>query len=90
MRSGIVRGRASAGTGLPGPRKQGATGRGNASKALRHRNYRLFLAGEIVSDTGTWMQRVAEDRIVLERHVCLIAALLGVLIAVDIPTRQAS
>ncbi|MFD9305172.1 MFS transporter [Streptomyces sp. NPDC060048] len=140
-------------TSLPGPRKREGAGRGNASKALRHRNYRLFLAGEVVSDTGTWMQRVAEDWIVLELtgstfavgitmalqsvplllfglwggliadrlpkrgvllatqslmgalsgvlallaftgdirvwHVYLIAALLGVLIAVDIPTRQA-
>src|SRR5947207_15137363 len=27
--------------------------------ALRHRNYRLFLAGQIVSTVGTWMQTVA-------------------------------
>jgi MFS family permease len=28
-------------------------------RALRHRNFRLFLAGQIVSLTGTWMQQVA-------------------------------
>src|SRR5256712_7768383 len=27
--------------------------------ALRHRNYRLFLVGQIVSTVGTWMQTVA-------------------------------
>ncbi|HEY3084471.1 MAG TPA: MFS transporter [Candidatus Dormibacteraeota bacterium] len=27
--------------------------------ALRHRNYRLFIAGQIVSTIGTWMQSVA-------------------------------
>src|SRR5256885_16922395 len=27
--------------------------------ALRHRNYRLFLFGQIVSTVGTWMQTVA-------------------------------
>jgi MFS family permease len=27
--------------------------------ALRHRNYRLFIAGQIVSTTGTWMQTIA-------------------------------
>jgi len=27
--------------------------------ALRHRNYRLFIAGQVVSTTGTWMQTVA-------------------------------
>lgn len=28
-------------------------------RALRHRNFRLFLGGQIVSLTGTWMQQVA-------------------------------
>ncbi len=27
--------------------------------ALRHRNYRLFIAGQVVSTVGTWMQTVA-------------------------------
>lgn len=34
--------------------------------ALRVRNYRLFFAGQIVSNTGTWMQRIAQDWLVLE------------------------
>ncbi len=33
--------------------------------SLRIRNYRLFAAGQIVSNTGTWMQRVAQDWLVL-------------------------
>ena len=28
-------------------------------RALRHRNFRLFLGGQVVSLTGTWMQQVA-------------------------------
>jgi hypothetical protein len=28
-------------------------------RALRHRNFRLFLGGQLVSITGTWMQQVA-------------------------------
>ena len=28
-------------------------------RALRHRNYRLYLAGQAVSVTGTWMQQIA-------------------------------
>ena len=28
-------------------------------RALRHRNYRLYAAGQIVSLTGTWMQQIA-------------------------------
>jgi len=34
--------------------------------ALRIRNYRLFALGSLVSNTGTWMQRVAQDWLVLE------------------------
>jgi MFS family permease len=34
--------------------------------SLRHRNYRLFFSGQIVSVTGTWMQNVAMAWLVLE------------------------
>src|SRR5699024_7805014 len=34
--------------------------------SLRIRNYRLFLSGQVVSNIGTWMQRVAQDWLVLE------------------------
>ncbi len=34
--------------------------------ALRHRNFRLFLAGQFVSLTGTWMQTVAQGWLVLQ------------------------
>jgi MFS family permease len=34
--------------------------------ALRVRNYRLFISGQIVSNVGTWMQRIAQDWLVLE------------------------
>jgi MFS family permease len=33
--------------------------------ALRVRNFRLFVTGQLVSNTGTWMQRVAQDWLVL-------------------------
>jgi MFS family permease len=33
--------------------------------ALRIRNYRLFATGTLISNTGTWMQRVAQDWLVL-------------------------
>ncbi|HLY18769.1 MAG TPA: MFS transporter [Bryobacteraceae bacterium] len=36
------------------------TGLAQAFRALRHRNFRLFLAGQIVSLVGTWMQNVAQ------------------------------
>ncbi len=34
--------------------------------ALRVRNYRLFFAGQAVSNAGTWMQRIAQDWLVLQ------------------------
>jgi MFS family permease len=34
--------------------------------ALRHRNYRLFLSGQIISTVGTWMQSVAMPWLALE------------------------
>ena len=37
-------------------------------RALRIRNYRLYAAGGVVSNTGTWMQRVAQDWLVLQLH----------------------
>src|SRR5829696_1940185 len=39
---------------------------GGMFRSLRARNYRLFAAGQVVSLTGTWMQRVAQDWLVLE------------------------
>jgi MFS family permease len=34
-------------------------------RALNHTNYRLWASGAIVSNTGTWMQRIAQDWLVL-------------------------
>ncbi len=35
-------------------------------EALRVRNFRLYSMGGVISNTGTWMQRVAQDWLVLE------------------------
>ena len=35
-------------------------------QALHNRNYRLYATGGVVSNVGTWMQRVAQDWLVLE------------------------
>jgi len=34
--------------------------------ALGIRNYRLYFSGQVVSNTGTWMQRIAQDWLVLQ------------------------
>src|ERR1700704_2458656 len=33
-------------------------------RALRHRNFRLFISGQIISLVGTWMQNVAQSWLV--------------------------
>jgi MFS family permease len=45
-------------------------------RALRHRNYRLYFAGQLVSLTGTWMQSVAQAW--LAYQLTHSAALLGI------------
>src|ERR1700722_5968325 len=42
---------------------RGAAGQGRAAgtfRALRHRNFKLFFSGQIISLVGTWMQTVAQ------------------------------
>jgi MFS family permease len=52
-----------AGSGSPGARP-GLLAR--TVRSLRHPNYRRYVGGHALSITGTWMQRVAQDWLVLE------------------------
>ena len=45
-------------------------------RSLRHRNYRIFFAGQLISLTGTWMQSVAQAW--LAYRLTHSAALLGI------------
>ncbi|MFC9472722.1 MFS transporter [Nocardia sp. NPDC056952] len=45
--------------------KQHAEARGMFA-AFAIRNYRYYFAGQVVSNTGTWMQRIAQDWLVLD------------------------
>src|SRR5437588_3204390 len=36
----------------------------NVARALRHRNFQLFFAGQLISLIGTWMQTVAQSWLV--------------------------
>jgi len=49
--------------GLP---SRAAVARFRGWRALRHRNYRLFFVGQLVSLIGTWMQAVAQGWLVLQ------------------------
>lgn len=35
-------------------------------RSFKHRNYRLFYAGNLLSNTGSWIQRIAQDWLTLE------------------------
>src|SRR6266702_4936918 len=72
----VAGGRADPGEAQPGLNRP-ATGRAAAAegnrrarfrtfRSLSTRNYRLFATGQVVSNTGTWVQRVAQDWLVLE------------------------
>src|SRR6266705_5830518 len=50
---------------------------GNTFRALRHRNYRLYWLGQLVSLIGTWMQSVAQGW--LMHRLTSSALMLGVL-----------
>ncbi|MCC9306690.1 MFS transporter [Kitasatospora sp. RB6PN24] len=48
-----------------GPTGARFTRPGGMFSSLRVRNYRYFFAGQIISNTGSWMQRIAQDWLVL-------------------------
>ncbi|HEX2904142.1 MAG TPA: MFS transporter [Jatrophihabitans sp.] len=51
--------------GIPGPSPTRRP-RVNPVRSLKVRNYRLYFSGQLVSLTGTWAQRVAQDWLVLQ------------------------
>ena len=48
------------------PAQDSWSGRLAAFRALRHRNFRLFFIGQLISLIGTWMQMVAQSWLVLK------------------------
>src|SRR5213082_1484630 len=60
--------------------KQQARGLLRAFIALRHRNFRLFWFGQLVSLIGTWMQTVGQAWLVLElTHSAWLLGVVGAL-----------
>ncbi|MFF9287006.1 MFS transporter [Streptomyces griseosporeus] len=49
----------------PAPTPTTPTRTSSMFSSLKIRNYRLFFLGQVVSNTGTWMQRIAQDWLVL-------------------------
>ena len=52
-------------------------------RSLRVHNYRLWAAGAIVSNVGTWMQRTAQDWLVLTQLTHRNATAVGVVMALQ-------
>jgi len=50
----------------------------NTFRSLRHFNYRAWAAGALVSNIGTWMQRTAQDWLVLTQLTPHSAAAVGI------------
>ncbi|MBO9647634.1 MAG: MFS transporter [Variovorax sp.] len=56
---------------------------GNTFRSLRIRNYRLWAAGALVSNVGTWMQRTAQDWLVLTHLTNHNATAVGIVMALQ-------
>ena len=56
---------------------------GGAFRSLRRHNYRLWAGGALVSNVGTWVQRTAQDWLVLTVLTHKSASALGVVIALQ-------
>ena len=54
-----------------------------AFRALRSDNFRVWSAGALVSNVGTWMQRVAQDWLVLTQLTRHDASAVGVVMALQ-------
>lgn len=52
-------------------------------RSLRNRNYRIWAAGALVSNIGTWMQRTAQDWLVLTQLTPHSAAAVGTVMALQ-------
>jgi len=54
-----------------------------AFRSLRNHNYRIWAGGALVSNIGTWMQRVAQDWLVLTQLTAHNATAVGVVMALQ-------
>ncbi|MCL2660445.1 MAG: MFS transporter [Acidobacteriaceae bacterium] len=55
----------------------------HAFRAMKNYNFRLWTAGALVSNTGTWMQRVAQDWLVLTQLTHHNATAVGIVMALQ-------
>jgi len=68
--------------GAPIPRGE-AVMMPQAFRSLRNRNFRLWSIGAVVSNTGTWFQRIAQDWLVLTQLTDHRASAVGIVMALQ-------
>ncbi len=71
------------GRGTAGPGSHGSHRRGGTFRSLRGFNYRTWAVGALVSNVGTWMQRTAQDWIVLTQLSRHNATAVGVVMSLQ-------
>ncbi|MHB1283276.1 MAG: hypothetical protein ACYCZI_05275, partial [Metallibacterium scheffleri] len=59
------------------------SGFGKAFRSLRNYNFRIWFLGGLVSNVGTWMQRIAQDWLVLTVLTRHNASAMGVVVALQ-------
>ena len=59
-------------------------------RAFKVRNFRLYASGAIVSNVGTWMQRTAQDWLVLTQLTDHSATAVGIVLGVAVPVAGAA
>ncbi len=55
----------------------------NTFRSMRRYNYRVWAAGAIISNTGTWMQRIAQDWLVLTQLTQHSATSVGIVMSLQ-------
>ena len=60
------------------PPSPSASSLSHAWRALRHRNFKLFFAGQLISLCGTWMQQVAQSWLIYRlTHSAFLLGMVG-------------
>src|SRR5438128_1539329 len=78
----LPRGQGSTTTSIPTVSQPQVQGKSllRAFSALRHRNFRLFWCGQLISLIGTWMQSIGQAWLVLElTHSAWLLGIVGAL-----------
>ena len=72
---------------MPDDEASGVRNAKGALRSLSNYNYRIWAAGALVSNTGTWMQRIAQDWLVLTQLTNHDATAVGIVTGLQFAPR---